>query len=217
MRRYNPVFMYFPIHFKVGGEPCLIVGGGPIAYRKTVSLLRAGARVTVVGPKFDPRFRKLEGVRLRGKRFSPRDLRDSVLAIAATDDRRVNEAVYDACRRLGIPVNVVDQPRISTFIMPAVVRSGPLTLTVSTQGISPALAKGLRRELRALFPKDYARFAEFMGRIRERIRAAIPPSVSRVRLLNRLASARVLRVLRRRGFSAARKAIGEMLRPLGIV
>src|SRR5258707_8314875 len=106
--------MFYPVMLKVKGEPCLVVGGGAVALQKARALKRAGADVTAVSPGFSPAFRRLNVRRvLRGFRSS--DVRGRVLVIAGTDSPKVNQAVYKACRRLGIPVNVVDVPELCSF------------------------------------------------------------------------------------------------------
>src|SRR5262245_11567325 len=109
--------MYYPVSLKVRGEPCLVVGGGPIALRKAQALVRAGARVTVVSPELIPGFGPLKVERVV-RRFRPADARGAFLAVAATDDPAVNEAVFRACRRHRVLVNVVDRPDRCTFIAP---------------------------------------------------------------------------------------------------
>ncbi len=189
--------MYLPVSLKVGGEPCLVVGGGPVALRKARDLLRAGARVRAVSPAFDPAFRRLR-VRLLRRRFAARDVGGALLVISATGDPAVNRAVWRACRRRGVPVNVVDRPELCTFIVPAVVRRGPLTLAVSTGGESPALAKAIRKELERLYPAAFGRLARTLGLARRRIMVLVRPSAARTRLLQRLAAPGLLRKARAR-------------------
>ncbi len=175
--------MYFPVSLKVGGERCVVVGGGPVALRKARALLRAGARVTAVSPEFAPRFPR---VRRLKRRFRAGDLRGAALAIAASDDPGANRAVHAACRRRGIPVNVVDVPELCTFIVPSVVRRGRVTIAVSTGGLSPSLARALRVWLESFLPPALGRLARSVGARRRRILRALPPSPLRTQLLRAL-------------------------------
>ncbi len=124
----------------------LVVGAGKVALRKTRGLLEAGARVTVVAPRWAPEFVSLP-VRLLRRRFRASDLRGVCLAFTATDDRRVNHRVAIEAKRRGIPVNVADAPGECDFLVPARVRSGHLQVAISTSGRSPRLAAELRRRI----------------------------------------------------------------------
>jgi uroporphyrin-III C-methyltransferase/precorrin-2 dehydrogenase/sirohydrochlorin ferrochelatase len=177
--------MYFPASLKVGGERCLVVGGGAVALRKARALRRAGARVVAVGPAFSPGFARI--AELVRRPFRASDVRGAALVVSATDDPGVNRAVHAACRRRGIPVNVVDVPELCTFIVPSVVRRGPVTVAVSTGGLSPSLAQALRREIQRLLPASLGPLARRLGRERRRLLRFLPASPARTRLLKRLA------------------------------
>jgi uroporphyrin-III C-methyltransferase/precorrin-2 dehydrogenase/sirohydrochlorin ferrochelatase len=183
--RYNRRFMYYPLMLKVKGEPCLVVGGGAVALQKARALRRAGADVTAVSPRFTPAFRRLRVRRLQ-RRFRPADVRGRVLVIAGTDSPETNRAVHDACRRRSIPVNVVDVPELCSFIVPSIVRRGPVVVAISTGGRSPSLAKALRRRLEALLPRSLGATAARLGAARREILRALPPSPARTRLLKGL-------------------------------
>jgi uroporphyrin-III C-methyltransferase/precorrin-2 dehydrogenase/sirohydrochlorin ferrochelatase len=177
--------MYYPLMLKVKGEPCLVVGGGSVALQKARALRRAGADVTVVSPVFTSALRRLR-VRRIARRFRTGDVARRILVIAATDDPKVNRAVFSACRRRSIPVNVVDVPELCSFIVPSILRRGPVVIAVSTGGQSPSLAKALRRQLEALVPASIGRTALRLGRERRRLLRALPPSPARTRLLKGL-------------------------------
>src|SRR5437868_13245801 len=136
--------MYYPLMLKVKGEPCLVVGGGPVALQKARALSKAGAEVTAVSPSFSAAFRRTSIPRLK-RRFRAGDVSGRILVIAATDSTEVNRAVSAACRKRRIPVNVVDVPELCSFIVPSIVRRGPVVVAISTGGQSPSLAKALRR------------------------------------------------------------------------
>lgn len=189
--------MYYPVSLKVKGETCLVVGGGKVALQKARALRGAGARVRVVAPEVDPRVARLAAA-VRRRPFRAGDVRGAFLVISAADDPAVNRAVFRACRRAGVPVNVVDRPELCTFIVPAVVRRGPLTLAVSTGGLSPALAKAIRKELQKLYPASFAALARKAGAARRRILRALPRSARRTRLLRALVDGTLLRKARAR-------------------
>lgn len=165
---------YFPIFMKLRGEPCLVVGGGEVALRKVRLLRSAEAAVTVVAPELVAELRAMAGVgeiRHVDGRFSGEQLAGMRLVVAATDDRRVNLAVAEAGRVQGIPVNVVDDPDISSYITPAIVDRSPLVIALSTGGGVPVLARLLRARLESLIPAGYGRLAGFATRFRDRVKA----------------------------------------------
>ncbi len=183
--RYNRGPMYYPVMMKVKGEPCLVVGGGAVALQKARALKRAGALVTAVSPDFSPAFRRLN-VRRIARPFRPGDLNGCVLVIAGTDDPDVNRRVHEGCRKRGIPVNVVDVPELCSFIVPSILRRGPVVVAFSTGGQSPPLAKALRRHLEATLPRSLGKKAARLGAARRLILRALPPSPGRSRLLKGL-------------------------------
>ncbi|WP_024304247.1 siroheme synthase CysG [Pseudogulbenkiania sp. MAI-1] len=165
---------YFPIFMKLRGEPCLVVGGGEVALRKVRLLRSAGADVTVVAPDLVAELQAMAGagdVRHVAGRFSGEQLAGMRLVVAATDDRRVNLAVAEAGRVQGIPVNVVDDPDISSYITPAIVDRSPLVIALSTGGGVPVLARLLRARLESLIPAGFGRLAGFAARFRDRVKA----------------------------------------------
>ena len=170
---------YLPISLDVAAKPCLVVGGGTIALRKLNALLRAGARVVLVAPEVAPPLRPLiagKEVTHRKGVFSPGDLEGMRLVVAATDDPQANLEVARAAEARGIPVNVVDQPRAGTFIMPSVIDRSPVVVAVSTEGASPVLARLIRTRLESLIPAGYGRLADLCGRYRDAVkrRFAVP-------------------------------------------
>lgn len=164
---------YYPIFLDLKGRPCLVVGGGEVAQRKVASLTEAGARVRVVSPSLTPELRSLAEngeIEHQPRPFSSGDLQGVFLAIAATDDPKVNRQVAEAARRAGVLVNVVDEPSQCDFIVPAVLRRGELVIAVSTGGLSPALARRVREELERSFGPEYARLAELVSHLRRELR-----------------------------------------------
>jgi uroporphyrin-III C-methyltransferase / precorrin-2 dehydrogenase / sirohydrochlorin ferrochelatase len=144
---------FLPIFLKLRGEPCLVVGAGQVASRKAALLRRAGAHVTMT------------------TEFREEELDRYALAIAATGDQEVNRAVAAAARARRIPVNVVDQPELCSFIMPSIIERAPLVVAVSSGGASPVLARILRARLESLIPAAYGRLAALAAEFRDRVKA----------------------------------------------
>ena len=162
---------------RLGGRPCLVVGGGDVGLEKVEGLLACNADVTLVAPEAVPELRELaeEGsIRWERRGYEPADLDGKFLAIAATSDTDVNISVYDEAERRAMLVNVVDVPPLCNFILPAIVRNGPLAIAISTAGASPALAKRMKREIAESFGEPYARLAILLNDARGWAKATLP-------------------------------------------
>lgn len=164
--------MSYPIVL-TGPLTAAVIGGGPVAERKTQGLLQAAAAVTVVSPQLTPaleQWARAGRVTAIRRAYRPGDLRGARLAVAATNDPAVNAAIADEADERGCPVNVVDDPSRCTFHAPAVVRRGEVVIGVSTGGASPALARRLRGEIEAILGPEYEPLADILARLRPRLR-----------------------------------------------
>jgi precorrin-2 dehydrogenase/sirohydrochlorin ferrochelatase len=163
---------------KLSGRRCLVVGGGDIGLEKVEGLLACGGDVTVVAPVVHPELEDLarEGsIEWHRRAYAGADDLEGVfMVIAATDDSEVNIGVYDDAERRAMLVNVVDVPPLCNFILPAIVRTGPLAIAISTAGASPALAKRMKREISALFGEEYARLAVLLNGARGWAKRTLP-------------------------------------------
>jgi siroheme synthase-like protein len=163
---------------KLKGRRCLVVGGGDIGLEKVEGLLSCGADVTLIAADAHPELEALAAERSIGweKRLyaGASDLEGAFMVIAATNDSEVNIDVYDDAERRAMLVNVVDVPPLCNFILPAIVRSGPLAIAISTAGASPALAKRMKREISDLFGEEYARLAVILNGARGWAKGTLP-------------------------------------------
>jgi uroporphyrin-III C-methyltransferase/precorrin-2 dehydrogenase/sirohydrochlorin ferrochelatase len=157
---------FLPIFLNVKEKLCLVVGGGEVAKRKAGVLLDAGARVRVVAPHIEPSLSGQANVECIVARFEAEHLSDVVLVVAATDDRSVNTQVSELARARNIPVNVVDDPALCSFIMPAILDRSPLMVAFSSGGASPVLTRMMRGKLEAVIPQNFSRLAIFAERFR---------------------------------------------------
>jgi len=164
---------FLPIFMNVKDRSCLIVGGGEVAQRKASVLLDTGAMVKVVAPEISGAFANMPDVECVIDRFQPGHLDGAVLAIAATDDRAVNREVSQQARARNIPVNVVDNPDLCTFIMPSILDRSPLMVAFSSGGASPVLARMLRGKLETMIPQGYGRLTAFCARLRGIVKTRI--------------------------------------------
>ncbi|OLC89074.1 MAG: precorrin-2 dehydrogenase, partial [Gemmatimonadetes bacterium 13_1_40CM_3_66_12] len=149
---------FYPAFLDLRGRRAVVVGGGAVAEQKVTGLLDAGARVTVVGPIVSPLLAKLAiagSITLAPRPYRPGDLAGAFLAIAATDDRAVNRAVWAEAEARGVLLNAVDDPPHCSFIAPAIHRAGDVAIAVSTAGKSPALAVRLRERIGRLVGPEY--------------------------------------------------------------
>lgn len=164
---------FLPVFLNIKNKVCLVVGGGDIATRKIMLLLQAGAQVSVVSPELDTTLKEylaLGKIKFCAEYFQPEQLKNIVLVIAATNDRTTNQLVSEAAQQQQIPVNVVDNPDLCTFIMPSIVDRSPLLIAVSSSGQSPVLARLLRAQLEIMIPVAYARVAEIAGKFRQHVK-----------------------------------------------
>ena len=162
---------------RLGGRRCLVVGGGPIGLEKVEGLLACGADVTLVAPEAVDELQAYsrEGsIQWAQREYRPADLDGAFLAIAATSDTELNTAVYREAEARAMLVNVVDVPPLCNFILPAIVRQGPLAIAISTAGASPALAKRMKREIAESFGEPYARLALILNDAREWAKSTLP-------------------------------------------
>jgi len=162
---------FLPIFLNIRNRACLVVGGGSVAERKVSLLLDADADITIVSLSLCDSLQGLldEGrLAFRPGEFSENDLDGKALVIAATDDRQVNEKISALANEKGIPVNVVDNPDLCSFIMPSIIDRSPVQIAVSTGGASPVLARTLRSKLESMIPSAYGRLGVLMEEFREK-------------------------------------------------
>ena len=167
----------FPISLKLQQQPCLIVGGGRIAYRKAVLLAKAGAILHVIAPEIEPDLLTLveqtQGQYIAEDFQQQVNLRDYRLVIAATNDAVVNQQVFEACEAEKVLVNSVDDPPHCRFMVPAIIDRSPLIISVASNGTSPVLSRQIRTQLETLIPHGMGKLAEFSGKWRTTVKQKI--------------------------------------------
>ncbi len=163
---------------KLSGRRCLVIGGGDIGLEKVEGLLACDGDVTLIAPTAHPALEEMaaEGSIKWEKRpyAGAADLEGIFMVIAATDDSEVNIGVFDDAEKRAMLVNIVDVPPLCNFILPAIVRTGPLAIAISTAGASPALAKRMKRQVAALFGEEYARLAVILNDARGWAKGTLP-------------------------------------------
>jgi precorrin-2 dehydrogenase/sirohydrochlorin ferrochelatase len=173
----------------------LVIGGGAVAERKVEALLQAQAQVTVVSPTLTPQLRAWaadRAITAYERPYRPGDLKGFSLVFAATGDEALHQQVAVEARKLGAFLNVVDRPALCSFIVPAIVARGDLTIAISTGGASPALAKKIRQHLQQHFGPEYDLALQLLARVRERVAQSGLSADERQRLFTALVNSPLL-------------------------
>ncbi|MFC1520952.1 bifunctional precorrin-2 dehydrogenase/sirohydrochlorin ferrochelatase [Elusimicrobiota bacterium] len=168
---------YLPIGISLKNRSCLIVGGGNVALRKIETLLDYECKITVIAPAPVEKieyFAKSGKLVLEKREYKSSEASSFGIAISASDKREVNKTVSDDCNKAQVPVNVVDDPQLCTFVFPAVIKRENLTIAVSTDGKSPFLAGHLRLILEEIFPDRWSKIAKHASDFRIKVRDRWP-------------------------------------------
>ena len=175
---------YFPFFMEMEGRPGLIVGGGTVACRKVEKLLPYGPRLTVVAPEIAPEIAAVKGLTLLRRPFCPEDLEGMAFVISAAPP--VNRQVAELCRERHLPVNVVDNRELCSFLFPALVKRGSLSVGISTGGASPTAAIYLKEQIAALLPENFEELLAFLDSLRPMLKVEIPEEARRSKAFSRL-------------------------------
>lgn len=198
---------FYPAFLNLKNKKAVVVGGGNVAERKVRSLLKAGATVRVISPAITVGLEKLRDKQLithTKRKYRKGDLKDAFIVIAGTSSSGINSRIARDTEHL---TNVVDSPSDGNFIVPSLVRRGPLTIAISTEGASPAVSKAIRKEIERYYGRDFARYLRFIEMIRVKAMKKITDDGKRKKFLRSLASKKALDNFRDRGFNACAKEI----------
>jgi siroheme synthase-like protein len=212
-------FPYYPIFLDVEDRDVVIIGGGNVCARKAETMLRYGAKVTVVSPEFTDEIEAWarDGrIQIKRKPYEESDLEGASIVIASTDSEAVNERIARDCRRRKIPVNVVDVTHLCEFIVPAIIEKGSIQLAVSTGGKSPALARTLKEDLQRMIGPEYAEMNDLLGELRPAAKKALPTDTDRKRFFDGILASGVLDMLREGRRREAYDVIAEACEEAGI-
>jgi precorrin-2 dehydrogenase/sirohydrochlorin ferrochelatase len=205
----------YPIFLELSGRRVVVVGGGTVALRKARALLEAGARLVVVAEEPGDALSALctqHGASVIRSKYAKQYVAEAVLVIAATNDAKVNEQVYQDCQALEVLCNVVDDPKHCDFFVPAVVKRGDLQIAIGTEGNSPAYAGHLRQKLEAIFTEEHGRFVAELERIRREIIDTVPTPIDRKSLLGELVDDESFEYFRTKGSAAWRERAEGIVR-----
>ena len=185
-----------------------------MAARKVEGLLAVDAQVKVISPVLIPELQKLVDsgeISYTSRAYQEGDLENAFLAIAATDNLAVNQAIWNEASRRGCLVNVVDDPEHSSFILPAILQRGEMSVAISTGGGSPALARRLREYLENIIGTEYGTLTELLAELRPEIKASYPPGKARLQAALRVVDSNILHVIQNQGRDAALTYAREQL------
>ncbi|HYS55979.1 MAG TPA: bifunctional precorrin-2 dehydrogenase/sirohydrochlorin ferrochelatase [Thermoanaerobaculia bacterium] len=209
-------FPYYPIFLDIEDRDVVIIGGGPVCQRKAETMMKYGARVTVVAPDFTNAIESWAAagkLKIRRKQYDSSDLDGASIVIASTDDEAVNTRIATDCRKRKIPVNVVDVTHLCEFIVPAIVEQGSIQLAVSTGGKSPALARTLKEELQKFVGPEYAEINDILGTLRPSAKRVLPTDTDRKGFFDAIIARGVVEMLRqgkrREAYETIAKACAE--------
>ena len=190
---------YYPAYLDLRDRPCVVLGGGAVSERKALSLLEAGADVTIVSPTLTPKLQELSDsgkIDHLPRIFNEQDLSGAYLVIAATDSPEENIRASDACKKRRVLVNCAAPPEAGNFIVPSMVDRGDLLIAVSTSGASPALSRKIRKELEERYGPAYEQFLARMENVRKRVLEETPDEDTRRKIFETIVESDVLDLLR---------------------
>lgn len=197
---------YYPVYLNLNGKKAVVIGGGRVAERKVFTLIKTGASVKIISPSITKPLERLrrKGLLIHVKRhYKAGDLKDAFIVIAGTSSDEVNKQIAKEAKHPGIGscrlINVIDTPSEGNFIAPSIVKRGLLTIAITTEGASPALAKTIRKELEKLYGAEFTHYLRFLKKIRKKAIKEIKDNKKREELLKSLASEKIFNALRRKG------------------
>ncbi len=204
---------YYPAYLDLRERPCVVIGGGGVAERKTLALLEAGAVVTIISPALTPKLHELSDsgkITYIQKQYEEKDLSGEFLVIAATDSAEVNTLVASACRKKHVLVNVAVPPEEGSFIVPSVVERGDLLISISTSGASPALARKIRQDIEQRYGAEYEVFLDKLSAIRKRVLEEVPDETTRRQVFQAIVDSDVIELIRQGKTHAAELRMAEI-------
>ncbi|HBL24328.1 MAG TPA: siroheme synthase [Deltaproteobacteria bacterium] len=205
---------YYPLFLDVAGKECLIVGGGSVAERKALMLLKFHASVTVISPRATKKLVHLAdtgAIRILPRTYRYGDLDRAAVVFACTDDRDTNGAVRKDAAARGVPVNVVDKPEECDFIVPSIIKKGDITIAISTSGRLPLASKKLRQAIEKTVTKDYVAYTRIIGALRQHLLDTVPDGRKRRTIMKYIAAMDISDVVRT-GLKGMKKILGDRVR-----
>lgn len=177
---------FFPMFIEMENNPCLIVGGGKVAYRKVEVLKDFGADITVVSPIISEEIKRMGHIICHEKKFEETDLDGKTIVVAATADKELNHKISELCRIRKIAVNAVDQIEDCDFIFPSYVKEGDVVAAISSGGKSPVITQYLKSYMEKIMTEEMGNMADFLGSLRPRVKKEVVVEAERKRVYQEL-------------------------------
>jgi precorrin-2 dehydrogenase/sirohydrochlorin ferrochelatase len=204
--------VFYPAFLNLKGKRAVVIGGGKVAERKVLILLKTGSDILVISPYLTKRLEKeklsgrIEHIR---RQYRKCDLKNAFIVFAATNSVVINKKISEDSPCL---VNVVDTPDLCNFIVPSTMNRGPLNVAVSTSGISPALSRSIRKELEELYGTEFYKYLKSLKAIRAKAMRVFRDKEKRVKFLKSIASENIIRILRKKGYKEAKRVVEELFK-----
>src|SRR5688572_32744361 len=205
---------YYPVYLQLYGQPCTVIGGGKIAEGKVDGLLAGDARVKIISPELTPHLHDLVAqnkIEYIAREYQHGDLSGAFMVICGTDKAEINRQVWEEGSANGQLVNVVDDTPRCNFIAPAILRTGDLTIAISTAGKAPALAVRLKERLQEQIGSEYERFLELSGQLREPLARHVPDFETRKAMWYQIVDSEALDLLAQGNEPAAMEVISQVV------
>ncbi len=180
---------YYPVFLCIAQKPCVVVGGGKVAERKVKMLLKFQASVILISPEVTPRllrYAEENRIKLIRRPYKKGDLKNALLVFAATNDGTINQKVKEDAQKVRIPVNVADNPDLCDFIVPSIIKKGPIVIAISTSATLPLLSKKLRKEISGIISDKHITYVKNMGRFRKMVMKSIKDEAKRKQIMRRI-------------------------------
>src|SRR5882672_4404681 len=209
--------MFYPAFIDLENRPVLVVGGGPVAERKVETLLEAGATITVVSPEITKQLQdhaNSKRITIQQRAFVASDIEGVSLVISATDDPATQTEVASIAASKNILVNTVDKPELCSFIVPAILRRGDVTIAISTSGKSPSLAAELRSRLDRVLTEEFARTANVLGAVRQEVHQQFASGDDRKRVFDSIIGSGIVEWIAGYDDAAALERVRHMIQEM---
>ncbi|MDO8282193.1 MAG: bifunctional precorrin-2 dehydrogenase/sirohydrochlorin ferrochelatase [Thermodesulfovibrionia bacterium] len=207
---------YYPLFLDLKAKKAVVIGGGRVAERKAAALIKAGAAIELVSPSLTPRLQKFKAagkIKHKARNYAKGDLKSAFVVAACTSSGKTNIMIANDAKELFCPlINVADNPSEGNFIVPASLTRGPLTIAISTEGASPAIAKMIRKEIQEVYDADFAKYLKLLGPLRRKALTKITDDKKRIYIFKKFSSPKIISTLRKKGFEAASKEMKALLK-----
>ncbi len=205
---------FLPIFLKVKDQKCLLIGGQELAFSKLFTILKTDVSIKVIAPELCPELTEMldtDQIEYQSTPFSPDNLKDCGFVIVATEDNELKQEVAEAANQQHVPVNVADDPELSSFIMPSIIDRSPLLVAISTSGASPTMGRMIRSRIESMLPQPYGRLAKLIGSFREKSKLLYQDAMERRKFWDHIFSSPIIEAFLSGKETVAKEALEKKL------